>query len=492
MDPFSELIALSKAEREKALMRYRLLQPYLEGRRTLRQVTEQHQLAYRTAQRWVQRYRQHGLAGLGRKTRKDRGRRYVAHEVEQLIVGMALQKTKPSIAAIHRQVVDLAPEQGWESPSYDCVYDIVKAIDPAILKLAHEGDKSYGQSYDLLFRREATRPNEIWQADHSPLDVWLLDDDQPARPWLTIIEDDYSRSIAGYYLSFENPNTIITSLALRQAIWRKADPNWFICGIPDTFYTDNGPDFTSRHMEQVSADIKMQLVFSTPGEPRGRGRIERFFRTVNQLWLHMLPGYAPEGKPITQPELNLAAFTERFHRFLIDEYHQRSQKDLQGTPRERWEAHGFLPRLPDSFEKLDLLLMTSATTRRVRRDGIHFQCLRYMDINLAAYVGEDVVIRYDPRDLAEIRVYHQESFLCRAVCQEIEGQEVSLKEIIRARRRRRNELKKTIKEHETLVKTYLSVHQVKDEHDPQPEELPSSLPIPADPPRRRLKRYFNE
>lgn len=47
----------------------------------------------------------------------------------------------------------------------------------------------------------------------------------------------------------------------------------------------------------------------------------------------------------------------------------------------------------------------------------------------------------DPRDMAELRVYHQEQFLCRAVCQELAGQTISLKEMIRARNHRRLVLK---------------------------------------------------
>jgi putative transposase len=70
---------------------------------------------------------------------------------------------------------------------------------------------------------------------------------------------------------------------------------------------------------------------------------------------------------------------------------------------------------------------------------------------LAAYVGEDVVIRYDPRDMAEIRVYHEGSFLCRAVCQELTGYTVSLKEIVHARNQRRRELKKAIRDRTELV-----------------------------------------
>jgi putative transposase len=51
--------------------------------------------------------------------------------------------------------------------------------------------------------------------------------------------------------------------------------------IPEILYTDNGSDFTSRHLEQVSADLKVRLVFSTPGVPRGRGRVERFFSSIS-------------------------------------------------------------------------------------------------------------------------------------------------------------------------------------------------------------------
>jgi len=52
-----------------------------------------------------------------------------------------------------------------------------------------------------------------------------------------------------------------------QAIWRKAEPAWHICGIPTVFYTDHGSDFTSQHIEQVAADLRMRLVSSLPASP---------------------------------------------------------------------------------------------------------------------------------------------------------------------------------------------------------------------------------
>ena len=215
-----------------------------------------------------------------------------------------------------------------------------------------------------------------------------------------------------------------------------------MCGIPDVLYTDNGSDFTSNHLEQVGADLKIRLVFSIPGKPRGRGRIERFFSAVNEMLLCELDGYAPAGGAVRgKPTLTLAEFDTLFRAFLLDVYHRRANAETKTPPVERWEANGFLPRMPDSLEQLDLLLIQVAKARQVRADGIHFQSLRYISTTLAAYVGETVMLRFDPRDMAEIRVFHEDKFLCSAVCAELAGETVPLREILRARNQRRRELR---------------------------------------------------
>jgi putative transposase len=131
------------------------------------------------------------------------------------------------VAAVHRQVVAIAQQQGWPPPSYARVYDIVRTLDPALLTLAHEGATAYKEAFDLLYRREATQPNDIWQADHTQLDLWVRGDrGQPVRPWLSVILDDYSRAVAGYGLYLPAPTALQTALILRQAIWRKRPSPW--------------------------------------------------------------------------------------------------------------------------------------------------------------------------------------------------------------------------------------------------------------------------
>lgn len=93
-----------------------------------------------------------------------------------------------------------------------------------------------------------------------------------------IVEDDYSRALAGYAVNLGAPSALTTALAFRQAIWPKDHPDWHVCGIPEVFHVDHGSDFTSAHLEQVMADPRIQSRFSLPGQPRGRGKVERIIR----------------------------------------------------------------------------------------------------------------------------------------------------------------------------------------------------------------------
>jgi putative transposase len=482
------LTTLSEEERAAALDRVRLLQPFLDGEVQLTRLARDHGIPLRTARRWLMQYRRDGLAGLGRKPRGDRGTHRFPDELIHLIEGLALRRPVPSIASVHRAVTALAAEQGWDVPSYSSVYAIIRGLDPGLRTLAHDGARAYKERFDLLYRREVDRPNAVWLGDHTPLDITVRDErDDTVRPWLTVILDDYSRAVASYRLSIQPPSTQQIALTLRQAIWRKSDPRWPICGIPDSFYTDNGADFASHHMEQVGIDLKMALLFSFPGEPRGRGRIERFFNTVNQLFLSALPGYTPPGRsgqPRAEAQLTVEELDRRPRCFFLETYHHRRHGETRMTPLERWEAGGFLPRMPESLEQLDLLLLTVAKGRRVQQDGIRFQGLRYMDATLAPYVGETVLIRYDPLDLAEIRVFVHDRFLCRAICAELADREIGLSEIVQARRARRQELRSTLHARSSLVDAIRAGRDVAPAA-PTPD-------TPTLPRRSRLKRYRND
>jgi putative transposase len=143
--------------------------------------------------------------------------------------------------------------------------------------------------------------------------------------------------------------------------------------------------------------------------------------------------------------------------------------------------------MAESLEQLDLLLLTIAKMRKIQPDGVRFQGMRYIDPTLAAYVGEPVLLRYDPRDLAEVRLFHRGEFLCRAICPELAGETVALRDIKQARDQRRRDLRETLRDRRKTVEALLDLRR----------GLQSAAELLVPGPKERkpapvLKRYQNE
>ncbi|WP_299794271.1 Mu transposase C-terminal domain-containing protein [uncultured Marivita sp.] len=465
---------------DDAMRRFAVLKPHLEDGVSLATAARIADVPIRTAQRWLAHYRAFGLKGLERQRRSDAETRKLPHELVRLIEGLVLRKPRLSCAAIHRRVTAMARVQDWRIPTYSTVYSIIRALDPAMVTLAQDGATAYRDHYELIYRHRATAPNALWQADHTMLDILILDANGTAvRPWLTVIMDDHSRAIAGYLVFLGAPSALQTSLALRQAIWRKQDPDWPVCGIPDVLYVDHGSDFTSEHLDQAAAALRFQIIYSAVARPQGRGKIERFFGTVNTEILPDLPGCLAQGKPAIPPKLSLTELDTAIGAWIISTYNARIHSETGATPISCWCGKGWLPQMPESLEDLDLLLVMVAKPRTVRRDGVHFQGLRFMSPILAPYVGEAVTIRYDPRDIAEIRVFHKNRFLCRAISSEHAHETVTLKDIQTARSAHRRALRSQINERVSAVAEFL----------PDRQKRPQSSAEPAPARKTKLRTY---
>ena len=477
--------ALDGQQRKQAMARFAVLRSHLEDDVPLTRAAGEAGVPIRTAERWLARYRQGGLANLVRATRRDAGTHQLPANLVALVEGLALKRPRSSAAAIHRRITAAAMAQGWRVPSYGTVHAIIAALDPGLVTLAQDGPAAFRDRFELVHRHRAGAPNAIWQADHTLLDLLILDEGgKPARPWLTTVVDDHSRAIAGYSVFLGTPRVLNTCLALRHAIWRKADPAWPVCGIPDALYVDHGSDFTSQHLDQVAASLRFRIIYSAVGRPQGRGKVERLFGTFNTELLPELPGHLAGSKPATPPRLSLAELDRAIGTFIANTYHARLHSETGETPLDAWRGGGFLPRSPESLQDLDLLLVMLAKPRCVRRDGIHFQGLRYIDPVLAAYVGETVTIRYDPRDLSEVRVFHGHQFLCRAVSKDHAGEAFTLKDIEAARRAHRRSLRATINERVARVADFLPAQA-----PPPPRSVPAAKQPPATAKRPKLRIY---
>lgn len=453
--------------------RWRVLRLHVEDQIPLAVLAGNTSIGLRTLERWHQRYRSGGIAALQPRPRNDAGQRRIDADLVAFIERLALTRPRPGVATLHRLTVAEAERQHLPEPSYSTVRNIVQALDPALVTLALEGPAAYRDRYELVYRFRADRPNQLWQADHTELDIVIIGPNgKPDRPWLTTVMDDHSRAICGYTVFTGAPSALQTALALRQAIWRKTDPRWAMCGLPDVLYVDHGSDFISHHLDRTAIELHIRLIHSTVARPQGRGKIERFYGTVNTELLTTLPGHLGPGRRTPTPALDLSALDQAIGGF-VAVYNDRPHKELGTSPRDAWVADGWLPRMPDSLEQLDGLLLTVAKHRTVQRDGIHFQGQRYLSATLAPFVGRRVTIRYDPRDLSEIRVYERNTFLCVAVDEDHPNLRLSLRDIETARRARRQELRRGINDRIPIVA-----------HRDEPHTTPGAAPR-----RRRLRTY---
>jgi hypothetical protein len=158
---------------------------------------------------------------------------------------------------------------------------------------------------------------------------------------------------------------------------------------------DNGPAFRSKHLEYVAASLGIALIHSKPYTPQGRGKIERFFKTVRS---DFLPGFKGES---------LADINEAFEAWLTDVYHQRVHGGTGQTPFMRFTANTQCIRsapenLNDHFRK--------TARRRVAKDRTIVLNDRLYE-GPVALIGKRVELLYhaDMLDQVEVR-YNQKSY----------------------------------------------------------------------------------
>jgi len=278
---------------EVALWRYGIIAPLLspdlepaEARRVRADILgRQHacpgegkarEVSERTLRRWLSAYRRGGFGALGPKTRKDRGK---PRNIEPQVLEKA--------AALREEVPERSTRQ---------IIDIL-SLDPGTEAKAGQLKRStlsrhlarLGKTTSLLkapkgaFRRyEKDRPNTQWQSD-----VWygpfLPDPGDPAkkhRTYLIAFLDDNSRLIThgAFYWAEDLPSLLD---CLKKAVLKR--------GLPARLYCDNGVVYKAKQFSRIVAELGIHHISARPYAPEGKGKIERFWRTVDSSFLPELP-----------------------------------------------------------------------------------------------------------------------------------------------------------------------------------------------------------
>jgi putative transposase len=351
--------ALTKAERGRLVRS-------LAGRDHTGPGGERVRVARNTLDRWIRHWRAGGFEALAPTARAAEATTPAAVlDLAVKLKGEAPGRTAAQVAAV------IATAEGW-SPSERTIQRL----------FARRGlnTRPDGRSPESFGRFEAAAPNDRWTGDalHGP----------PVgghKAYLFAFIDDHSRALTGYRWG-HSEDTVRLEAALRHGLGAR--------GIPRSAYVDNGSAFVAAPLLRACAVLGIRLVHSRPGRPEGRGKIERFFRTVRDQFL---------VEVTARGVADLVELNRLFGAWVETAYHRRVHSETKATPLDRFVAGGpfAIPtpaQLHEAFLWSESRLVTKTAT--VSLHGNSFE----VD---AALVGRRVECVFDPFDLTSIEVRYQ-------------------------------------------------------------------------------------
>lgn len=273
-----------------------------------------------------------------------------------------------------------------------------------------------------------TIPLGAVEIDHSRINCQCVDENGAVigRPWITAAIDRCTRMIVALIVTFEPPSATTVLLLLRMMILGK-DPllarypdithPWPCFGLPRVIICDNGVEFHSQDFKDAVKELRIDVDWCPTRCPEKKGRIERWFKTLNSGILHILPGTTffrlgdkDDRDPAMDATIGLERLTLYIYSFVVDYYHFKKHSELRCAPIKRWDdaTSVFNVRLPASRKDVDLACL-KRDTRTIRKQGIEFKGLFYQkkpDLQLIriAQKGGDVEIRSNSLDMGSIYV----------------------------------------------------------------------------------------
>lgn len=308
---------------ELALFRYGIIAPVLyetRGKQTryFKEMAQKvfdvpglgrRRFSWKTFKGWLRLYRKQGYDGLKPQTRTDKG---TSRSVDAFL------------ASTIKQIFD-------EHPGIKIAPLYRMLVDDGLIINGAPGEASvrrFIRQNNLKTPPPEPVPRKKFETPHIG-DLWLSDfmhgqhfkiDGVRRKLFVCGIIDDHSRLIVGArWTLHENTGAL-------ERVFKDAVATY---GCPKVFYCDNGAVYSTTHLQQVCARLGVALVHSKPYDSPSRGKIERFWRTVREGFLPLVPHDA---------DYSLEEFNQRFAQWLAHHYHRRVHHGTNQTPLDRFLA----------------------------------------------------------------------------------------------------------------------------------------------------------
>ena len=317
-----------------------------------------------TIDRWIRAWRTGGFAALVPESRTAEAKTPQAF----LDLAVALKRERPGRTAVQVCRI-IEADRGW-SPSERTVQRLFVRLGLNV--------RPDGSPPEVFGRFEADVTNELWTGDalHGPVIAGH-------KAYLLAFIDDHSRLLPGYRWC-HSEDTLRLETALRHGLSSR--------GIPKAIYVDNGAAMVSKQFLRACASFGIRLVHSTPRRPEGRGKIERFFRTVRDQFLIEIA---------TNPPADLGEMNRLFTAWVETVYHCRVHSETGQAPLDRFDKT--VIRLPTAEELHEAFLWSE--WRIVTKTATVALFSNNYEVD-GALVGQRVELVFDPFDLTDIDVRH--------------------------------------------------------------------------------------
>lgn len=343
-----------------ALFRYSVLGPLLsraqlargELKATLRALAERHyaipgsehtRLSEKTIEAWYYAWQRGGIEALEPKARSDRGRSKIPPEIQEAILAAKREHPRRSIDRLCR----LLERRGQVAAG-----QLRRSAVHRLLQ-AHGLSRPSGAASEPEEHRAfvAEHAGDIWYGDvmHGPR-VPMAGGLRKA--YLVSLMDDASRLIA--HSAFRPGETALDIEAvLKQAVLKR--------GLPVKLVIDNGPAYRAKTLQGICARLGIHVVYCRPYHPEGKGKLERWHRTLRDQFLSELE-VARIG--------DLEDLNARLWSWIEAVYHRTPHGGLAGqTPLARYQQDlARIRTLGERAARLDALFY-HRLTRTVRKDG---------------------------------------------------------------------------------------------------------------------------
>jgi len=329
------------------------------------------ELSPKTLRHWLLEYRRHGLEGLKRKSRNDKGAaRSITPQVATVIQEMRKLHPDKTVTTIYNKLLG-GGTLGDPPISLSTLQRYMKKTDIPVISPVER------KRFCFEFA------NDCWQTD-TLVGPYFVQDGKKKRTYLIAFLDDAARLLVhGEF--FLQENSLSLQIVLKKAILKR--------GLPKQIFCDNGKIYDSLQLRMVCASLGIILSHARPYSPASKGKIERMFRTVRMQFLESLE----------QTEIHsLAELNAKFLTYAESSYNLRTHSSLGESPMDRFLRDKQLFKFVSSPEVLDNVFLREAN-RKVNKDATIALLNKVFEVP-QSLISQSITVRYDPEDLSEVYV----------------------------------------------------------------------------------------